>query len=300
MVEALNNVYLLGREPDILEKPFRGEDKIYANQRLDEHAMADGYFAHCAFVNVSFKRTTMERNRFVDCLFINSYFRRTTVAGCTFTGCRFMNCDFPKISLSGSRFQYCRFQGCYITYSQLKLNMPSEPNLREEITHNLSVETEKMGFYAESAAFRWDEILCHEENLSLAMRGATEWYREHYDLPSRIKSGFKLASSKLNRHLWGYGERVWILIRNLLILSFFAFPISFLFVRGGFSKRSGEIVEFLDLIGYSLTRIFPISVASDISPVTPLASSLAALESIVGVIAFGLLVSYLFRWILRS
>jgi hypothetical protein len=298
MTEVLSGAYLLGRQLADLESPFKGEDKVYANQRLDDKTIADAYFAHCTFVNVSFKKATIERGRFVDCLFTSSYFRRAVVAGCTFSGCRFVDCDFPKTSVSGSRFQYCRFKGCYITYSQLRLNMPSEPNLRQEIAHNLAIETERMGFYAESADFRWDEIQSREQDLLLVIRGATEWYKKHYDLPLRALACIRLISSILNRHLWGYGERVWVLIRNLLLLSFLIFPISFLFARSGFSKKTG-VVDISDLIGYSLIRILPVNVVSDISPVTPCAVFLTTLESAVGIIASGLIVSYLFRWILR-
>lgn len=299
MAKKLIDSHLLGRQLADLESSVRGEDKAYANQRLDGKTIGDAYFAHCTFVNVSFKETTIERSRFVDCLFMSSYFRRAVVTGCTFSGCRFVDCEFPKISVSGSRFQYSRFQGCYITYPQLKLNMPLEPNLREEIAHNLAVETERLGFYAESAAFRWDEIQSREQNLLLALRGTNEWYKKHYDLPLRMMSGVRLVSSILNRYLWGYGERVWVLIRNLLLLAFLVFPISFLFAKNGFTKRTGGAVEILDMIGYSLTRILPVNVVSDISPATPLATLLTTVESIVGIIASGLFVSYLFRWILR-
>jgi len=232
-------------------------------------------------------------------LFINAYFRRTTVAGCVFSGCRFVDCDFPKMSLSGSRLQYCKFQGCYIPYSQLRLNMPTEPNLREEIAHDLAVETDRMGAYSESTDFRWEEIRSHELNLSLAVRGATEWYRTHYDLSMRLICAVRLVSSMLNRHLWGYGEKIWILIRNLLLLSVVVFPVAFLFVRSGFTKAKGGSVEIADLIGYSLAHILPISIASGTSPVSPLASFLTTLESLAGFVGTGLFLSYLLRWISR-
>ena len=298
MTEALNNAYLLGRQFTVLEDPFKGEDRTYANQRLDGQTVTDGYFAHCTFANVSFKATTLERTRFIDCLFVSAYFRRTAVTGCSFSGCRFVDCEFPNISVSTSRFQYCRFRQCYIPYSQLKLNMPSEPNLRKELAHNLAVETETMGFYDEATAYRWDEIRSHESNLSLAVRGATVWYQKHYDLPMRVLSAIRLVASVLNRHLWGYGERVWILIRNWLLLSFLVFPMAFVFIRESFTKKTAGTVEISDLVRYSLATILG-SVPSNISPITPLANFLTTLESTVGIVATGLFITYLFRWISR-
>lgn len=280
------------------------QDKIFAATRLDEqhvNEIANGRFAHCTFANIGFKRVTLKNCNFEDCVFVACYFRGGVWQSCRFQACRFIDCQFTGIQIMGSSFFYSRFSECFIPYGRISLCLPNEPNLRRDLAHNLAIEAAKLGFAEEAAKFRWCEIEANERVLSLAFGGDGDWYRAHYSgYPSRIRAGVQLAASRVNRWLWGYGERVRVLVRNLAILALVIFPILFYLlgsVFGELHKQKGDLY-FSDYLYFSIQHMLEPVVSSGVIS-NGWAAGVAGLEGFVGIIAAGLLVSYLFQWILR-
>ena len=76
--------------------------------------------------------------------------------------------------------------------------------------------------------YRMEEIRAREADYWSAAIGRFRWYREHFDWFARVRVFFLLALSLLNRWLWGYGERAWILVLNLAAVVFVAFPLGVL------------------------------------------------------------------------
>ena len=202
-------------------------DKIFAGERLDGRAIEAGTFQHCTFANISFLKTKISNVTFVDCVFTGCYFRRAIINGCSFTGCRFVGCDFSHLSMMATNLMYARFKECMINYEIVRLNLPNEHNLREELCRNLNVEATRLGYLSEARSFRLEEVRAREENLWAAILWKTEWYRRHYYGARRIRAGLELGWSYVNRILWGYGERVRILILNLALFIFVVLPLLF-------------------------------------------------------------------------
>ncbi|GKS64254.1 hypothetical protein YTPLAS72_15580 [Nitrospira sp.] len=127
----------------------------------------------------------------------------------------------------------------------------------------------------------------------------SKWYKEHFDLFARASAFIQLALSLVNRWLWGYGERAWVLIRNLILLGAVIFPLIFWMFREGFVHATRSEIGLLDTFFFSLQNILPTGVQSEITAVAPVARLAAGLEGFLGVVAIALFASYVFRWSLH-
>jgi hypothetical protein len=298
----VDSAYMIGRTIAPFQSPFLGTDQLYAATRLDRQTIAtlpNGTFAHCTFANISFKQCTVEHLVFNDCVFLACYFRRAAFRDCVFRGCRFIDCDFSQVSMTGTVFRYGGFTDCFIDFNSVQLSLPPEPNLKQELTHNLSQEAAKLGFPSEARKFRLCEIRAKEEHLRLAVRGASIWYQRHYPRFRRMGAALSLVGSLSNRYMWGYGEQAWRLVANFVLLTFGVFPLIYYFsLRDSLTKNSGPI-DFVDSLYFSLQNILPGAINSGVTAQAFGSRAVAEAEAWLGIMVAGLLGTYLFRWIMR-
>ena len=297
-MSAVGN-YDLRRPIEPLGTPYIGEDQTFASERHDDEVIQSPRYQHCTFANLSFKNATLKSGSFDDCIFIGCYFRRAELRDCRFVGCRFYDCNFSHVALKSCDFRYSIFRGCQIAYSEFEHNLPSEPNLREDLARNLSVESSRLGLSREARSYRMAEIQAHEQHLKAAFQGSSQWYRDHFDSLARVQVFAQWFLSLLNRWLWGYGQRAMVLVRNLFFLSFGIFPISFFMLREQLSHSSGKAITFVDTVYFSLGNVVPAGVGSEIVAVGLATRVLAGLESLFGVVAIALFATYVFRWSLH-
>ena len=250
-------VYLCGRMMASLKEPYSETDKAFAAERHDEMVIKSPKYKHCTFANLSFKEAHIDNGEFLDCTFIGCYFRRAHISNCNFVGCRFFDCNFNHVALQSCRFRFSTFRGCQISFSEMEYSLPTEPNLREELARNLSVESSHLGLAKESRRYRIAEIHAHEEHLKAAIWCEAKWYQDHFDGFARLRALLEWLLSLLNRWLWGYGERSAVLIRNLLILAFLVFPLLFIIFIDQLAHESGRAVSLRDTLYFSLHNIIP-------------------------------------------
>jgi hypothetical protein len=294
-----HDAYLLGRAPASLEAPFKGCNKAYGGALLDAKTIERADFANCTFANVRFKKVRLSHSTFLHCIFIGCYFRRATFVNTSFVGCRFIDCEFPYVAINSCDFRYATFKGCCIPYSEIQYSLPTEPNLRENLARNLTVEASHLGVIDEARKFRVCEIRALEENLLAAVRGQSQWYRDHYHGVRRTQAALKLCRSYADRLLWGYGERPWVLIRNFLVVSCVVFPLLFFSMRDQLESVTHKNVTLPDVFYFSLQNVVPGYTQPNIRPIGPYARFFGGLESLVAVVAASLLASYYFRRILN-
>lgn len=299
MSQAEIDVYSLGRMVGDLEEPFQAADRAFGSIRLDGRTIWNGDFQHCTFANISFKEVTVQSSTFLDCVFIGCYFRRAELVDSSFIGCRFIDCHFGKIAIKSSRFGYSSFRGCQLPFEELRYSFPPEPNVREELARNLYLESSRLGLTSEARLYRMIEIRAREDHLGAAILGRSQWYREHFDALGRVRSALSLSLSLFNRWLWGYGERAWVLIRNLLALSFVVFPVLFYLLRDGLIRPNGDPIGPWDSVIFSLENMVPAGIDSDIQAIDLAPRILAGVEAIFGVVVIALFASYIFRWSLH-
>lgn len=294
-----NSAYSLGRSVSTLAEPYIGQDFASGGQRFNGQTISDADYKHCTFANHSFLKTKILNGVFLNCVFIGCYFRRAELQNTRFTGCRFIDCNFSHISLKSCDFRYSTFHGCQLPFDEFVHCLPSEHNLREEITRNLAIESSNLGHAREARSYRMAEIRAHEEHLLSAVKGNSNWYREHYDSLRRIEALVQWLLSLLNRWLWGYGERAWVLVRNLLLVSVIIFPVLFYILRDELEHTSHRVPGLMEILHFSFENVIPAGVVSNVVAVGNAARVLAGIESILGVVAIALFASYIFRWSLH-
>ena len=291
--------YTLVRPLAPIQEPFRATDQTFAAARLDDRQIEDANFEHCAIANISFKKATLRSGRFLNCTFVGCYFRRAELVDCAFVGCRFIDCNLKHIALKGCSFKHSSFYGCQIAYSELEHCLPSEPNLREELTRNLSIESGRLGLKDEARAYRLASIGARESHLKATFLGESQWYKDHFDGLERFWALFRYSRSLANRWLWGYGERAFVLARNLIVTVFLFFPVLFFLWRDGLTSESGGEITLWDAMKFSAQNVLPAGFMSGIAATSLLTNILAGFESLIGVVSLALFASYLFRWSLN-
>ena len=292
-------IYCLGREMRKLLEPYKYHDQSFGSDRLDGKTIENADLKHCTFANISFKQTVFQNAEFLNCIFIGCYFRRAEIINSRFIGCKFKDCNFSHIAIKSCDFRHSSFNGCQISYSEILHSLPSEPNLREELARNLALESSLLGLSSESRKYRMLEIRAREEHLIAAVLCKSQWYKDHFDFFSRSRSLIQLVMSYINRHLWGYGEKSWVLIRNLLISSLLLFPLIFYFLQHDLSCSYGSI-NFWGTVVFSIENILPIEFNSGITAIGTLTKLFAGLEAFFGIVAIALFASYIFRWSLHK
>lgn len=291
--------YFLGRSRAEFVPPYDATDSIFGGKRLDDQTLKNASFEHCTFANVSFKKSIIQSSTFVDCVFIGCYFRRAELSDSAFTGCRFIDCNFSHVAIKSSRFPYSSFKNCQLPFAELRHSLPPEPNLREDLSRNLALESSRLGLAAEARLYRMSEIRAREEHLKSAVLAQSQWYKEHFDALGRARAAGRLLLSHLNRWLWGYGENAWTLVRNFLLFAFVIFPGAFYLLRDGLQKPSKSAVGTLDAFLFSLDNVIPSGIGSEVVAVDLLPRLFAGLESLFGVVVVALFASYVLRWSLH-
>ncbi len=299
-MEIRPEAYLLGR--DICRYPCEGdpvEDRLFAAQRLDGSKVTGKRFHHCTFANVSFKDVELTNCEFLDCVFIGCYFRKSQIRDCRFPGSKFDGCQFPRVSVQSCDFRYASFDGCLIPYSEMEDNLPSEPNLRQEMTAILAHTSEMLGLTKEACNYRLQSIRARESHLWAAVRSASSWYQGHYPGIRRWNAFISFLASKANGLLWGYGERWDVLLRNLILLTVVFFPGFLWLSRDGLSLQGQSNVGIGDIMWLSTRTMIRSVNPADVVAISNMTKVILTAEVFSGIVIAGLFVTFLFRSIVR-
>lgn len=297
--------YFVGRTPGKIEPPYSGIDAIYGNQRLDGLKLKKPTYEHCTFANISFLKGSLDGGHFLNCVFISCYFRRTDLRNCDFRSCRFIDCEFPGASFGGCDFRYARFAGCFIPFDEIEHSLPSEPNLREDLSRNLAREAAALGDPRTARTYRLCEVKARESNHWAAVLAKSKWYKDHYDGLARVQVAFQITGSVLNRMLFGYGELLRVVVRNYAIATLVLFPLLFYFLPSALSVSSAGVDASgwqptpWDAIEFSVNNAVAGALHSPIEAVGWTARLIAAVQIVLTAIWASLVAVYLFRWSLR-
>jgi hypothetical protein len=294
------SVYLVGRTTTTY--PCEGNpitDRLFAGQRLDNTQIENKSFHHCTFSNVSFKEVTIKDTEFLDCSFIGCYFRKSKIQSCRFPGSKFMSCQFPRISIQACDFIYAFFEDCVLPFAEMEHNLPPQPNLRQELSANLSHVAETLGLTKEARNYRLNSIAAHELHLWSAVCSKTSWYQQHYPGINRIQAFTEYIASKANGLLWGYGEKWGILLRNFAILTFLIVPLTLWLSRIGLNIPGGSSPSLMDLEWLSIGTILSIDGISSITVTTSWTKVILIAEALLGLVIAGLFISLFFKAIVR-
>lgn len=287
--------YHIGRPLGQFKPPYHEVDQTFAGQRLEGIEIEDADYKHCTFINLGFKEVKFKEVQFFNCIFVGCYFRRAHIINSSFQGCRFIDCEFPRIAINCCNFSYSNFSGCQILFSEIKHSLPSEPNLREDLTRNLTLESLRLGLYQEAKRYKIVRINAHEKHLKAAFCGDSKWYRDHFDMVARTGAFCEWFLSLINRWLWGYGEKMFSLLRNFALLCII-FPVLFFLCKEELTHETSKAITIKDVFYFSLENVLPAGINSHITATGGLTQLLAGLESFLGVVLIAFFAAYLFRW----
>lgn len=248
--------------------------------------------SNSTFKRVSFKKIKISHSVFSHCLFEDCYFRSTDLQSVSFVGCHFRNCEFDGARIIDCDFSYAEFHNCSISYKQIKRTLPQRQNLRWRLARSLRVNSSLRGDKEDFRQFLLEEIRASEQYY---YKKAFEWdekYYGKYKWNDRVEGFLKWGNSKLNKFIWGYGEHPFqVLLVSLGIVVFFA-ALYRLFALGILPTGTGA--SFFDYLQFSFLS-FTNSTHRKFNPISDWGHLFAAIESILGIIAFGFFVTALFQ-----
>ena len=288
------------------ENHKRYEDVLFINQRPDNKKINDVRFSlnglsilNSTFAKMGFRETGFAHLNLSYTVFIDCYFRNAKFENVDFTGCTFINCNFEGVTLISCNFMYAKFENCYIEFEKMKPNLPSHHNLRWKLCINLSIESLKSGQDEDYRKYFYAEKEASEQHNIHKLLYKSDKYYEKYSVIEGIIGFLKFIQSKANKYLWGYGERLDILIRNILgvilgfgILYYLSGPV---FKENGFHIQ--KEIGFWDSLYVSACNFFTIT--SDYTTSRPGMRLLTAVEGFIGIILMGFFIAALFRYINR-
>jgi hypothetical protein len=274
---------------------------LFINQRFDRKVLGDTglRYVHCTFANISFKDAALTGITFEDCVFIGCYFRRTKLVRCKFPASRFLDCDFSKPNVFDCSFSYTRFIGSPVQHDYIAGAIHGEPNIRRDLAANLAQEAQAAGRGKDARQFRLDAIEAHENFLRAGYRHDTDYYRDKFAGLDQFVAWRDFWSSRANGLIWGYGERAWPLVRNLLVLGLLVFPVLFLLSRDDLRATDGAKADVIDCWYLSFANLLNNTSLSGVVIDGGWARLASTVEAAFGIVALGLFVTLLFRAVTR-
>jgi hypothetical protein len=283
-----------------LTEPHPAEDVFFSNERLDTMTLPTAHecYRHCTFSNISFKDSTLEGITFEDCVFIGCYFRRTRIDGCRFPASRFIDSTLVRPRIFDSSFSTARFDRCAPAYADMASSLPPEHNLRRELASNLANEAMAAGKGSDARQFRLEAIKAREREKLAAFKHENDYYKKYQGL-DQLGAGLAYASSRANGLIWGYGERTFPLLRNVVLLALLVFPFLLYLARDGLETPDGTSVGMFGYVHLSLANLLNNEALSEVESTGEVALWISTVESFTGVIVLGLFVTLLFRTVTR-
>ena len=198
-----------------------GKDKKIANADFSNQKLSDINGKDVLYENCIFSASIIERG----------YFFHAKFKGCKFIGTRFAGCNFRQATFDQCTFDYADFNRCVVPVAQLLANLPSYPNVRWELLHNLRANGRAMGdtrYESKIVAKEIEAEIEHWRSVRLRPSG----YYEKYDFSDRLKARWHSFRLICERYIWGHGEslsRLFIatmVALSLLVVAHFVGSIS--------------------------------------------------------------------------
>lgn len=170
------------------------------------------------YSDCNFSYSVIERGYFHKAIFINCKFIGARIRESIFRSATFENCDFS----------YIDFHRCVLPVPQLLANLPTYPNVRWELLHNLRANAHSIG------DTKWDsDIVYHEACTEIehwrGIANAGAGYYQKYSMRQRLVARVHHVRLLAERYVWGHGES---LVRLSLSTVFFLMVLGFFHAIG--------------------------------------------------------------------
>ena len=269
------------------------ENCVFANERLDANWNPKLLsITNSTFAKMGFKGSNISQCNLSFCVFIDCYFKNAKVEQTKFIGCQFINCNFDSAFFSKCNFEYATFENCFIPYNQMKTNLPiNKDNLRASLCKNLEIQCLNLGDVTNYREYLFEEKHAGERHSIKKLFHKGDSYYKKYNFFDGICGLFSYTVSKLSQFLWGYGEKLYTLIRNIVLL-ICVFSIPYYLSSDKVLCSSIPIKGFWSALYLSACSFFNIS---DVRIEGNFLNIVWLSENIFGVVFIGMFVTALFR-----
>jgi len=272
-------------------------DAFIANEVRDRLHLTRKTLRRGVFINLALKEADIEECDFSYSVFVNCYFRGAKFRGCNFTGCKFYECNFRSASIVDCKLLYTKWKETFIQKDIVLANLPSYPNVAQELLINLRMNAASIGEYDDARAYLYESESLSRDHLRKIVTGYSDYYKK-YRLWDRVRALFTLGGSYVERFFWGYGERpLTLLVSATVIISIFAviylakMPLSF-----GFINSDSNILSALFQAAKFSALVFASNIPEGISqPQYQAISTLMTIESLFGLVFIAFLAASLHR-----
>ena len=277
------------------KKGFELKDFIFKNEAITEN-LEEVLIARAEFEKISINKKSINNSTLKQTKFINCYMRNASFHNVDFTGSKFINCNLEKANFRMCTLNYVEFSKCKINLDEILESLPSQTNLRISILKQLLINQTEMA--DSKSCYRLLIMIAEEERKDFKNKFTkqTSYYKD-LSVLDRISAFKKYVIHSLNYFIWGYGLRVDKLIRfailNILLFTsiFTLFPIQFI---DKLSNNSPKELSFTEAIFQSIS-LFTSNGYGELVPYGILSNTLVALESTIGLVFLGFLVSAIYR-----
>jgi hypothetical protein len=279
-----------GKDSGIVQYPEK------ALSRCDISKSESKNFRHYEMDYVSAKGATFKDFDFSYAVMTDCYFHNARFVNCKFTGSRFFRCNFRQVKFQGCDFRYIDANETKISAEEVIANLPDYPNIAREILQVMRRNANSLGDVKGARRLVIGELDQRKEHLRRAIRGQGEYYKEKYGgFRAKTRLITELILLKLDSFAWGHGEKIWKIIFPILVL---ILASSMVHAYVWWKENSGALPAqifsyFSDGIGY----YFSLFLSVDVAPLSPRVLWIEWLIAAIRLIALGMLISSLFRWL---
>lgn len=220
--KELTYVEKLDQERDFSKEKYLQKSirQVHTDLWFKSKKISKANFSNTLFTRlVSSKETKFVNVDFSYCIFDHNYIRGCSFENCDFTGAKFLNTNFQGTSFTTCDFKYAIFEKTIIDDDFIFSNLPKESNLRQKLLRSLRVNFQQLGdstnvnksivFELDATAqYLWDAAFSNEK-----------YYQDKYGgFKRRSEAIIKLINFSFWDFIWGNGEKVWKIVRFLIIM----------------------------------------------------------------------------------
>ena len=182
----------------------------------------------------------------------------------------------------------------------MKENLPpEEENLRSALCRNLSIQCSLQGDYDNYKLYLFEDRKAGEvHEIRKLFHKTGSYYDKKFNFLEGIGGLFNFLRSKTSKHLWGYGERMTTLVRNIILIIALFSILYFAIPNCLQIENQVTTVSFTDAIFLSITSFFNIS--TKVLFLSSCGRILWIIENVIGVILIGFFITALFKRINRK
>lgn len=169
------------------------------------------------FTDFSGSRKELKKCDFSYSTFTRVYFRKVKFIECDFTGAKFFDSNLRDAEFENCKFHYASFKFTLIRSSQVLKNLPEWPNVKIYLLQIHKANANSIGDTKAARLYLLEEIEANKEHLRRAIKRNEGYYSVKYSgFKSKIVVYYKSISLKVDNFLWGHGESLWKMFRNVI------------------------------------------------------------------------------------